>query len=186
MQVKDAMTEGVIGVPATTSLLQAITMMLRSHISTLPVFDANDSLVGILSEGDLRQRNEPGTQQHRPRWLKFLLGEGMRAEAHIPAHGWNVEEVMTQGAISVAENASLREAVDLMNRHKIKRLPVMVGDRVVGVLVHADLLRALTVLFPASHRAPDDAEIRSSILAELNRHVKTLPTATRSERVTYH
>ena len=186
MQVKDAMTEGVIGVPATTSLLQAITMMLRSHISTLPVFDANDSLVGVLSEGDLRQRNEPGTQQHRPRWLKFLLGEGMRAEAHIPAHGWNVEEVMTQGAISVAENASLREAVDLMNRHKIKRLPVMVGDRVVGVLVHADLLRALTVLFPASHRAPDDAEIRSSILAELNRHVKTLPTATRSERVTYH
>jgi CBS domain-containing protein len=185
MQVKDAMTEGVIGVPATTSLLQAITMMLRSHISTLPVFDANDSLVGILSEGDLRQRNEPGTQQHRPRWLKFLLGEGMRAEAHIPAHGWNVEEVMTQGAISVAENASLREAVDLMNRHKIKRLPVMVGDRVVGVLVHADL-GALTVLFPASDRVPEDAEIRSSILAELDRHVKTLPTATRSERVTYH
>jgi len=138
-----------------------------------------------LSEGDLRQRNEPGTQQHRPRWLKFLLGEGMRAEAHIPAHGWNVEEVMTQGAISVAENASLREAVDLMNRHKIKRLPVMVGDRVVGVLVHADL-GALTVLFPASDRVPEDAEIRSSILAELDRHVKTLPTATRSERVTYH
>ena len=61
----------------------------------------------------------------------------------------------------------------------------MVGDRVVGVLVHADL-GALTVLFPASDRVPEDAEIRSSILAELDRHVKTLPTATRSERVTYH
>jgi len=74
MQVKDAMTEGVIGVPATTSLLQAITMMLRSHISTLPVFDANDSLVGILSEGDLRQRNEPGSNSIDA-MLKFLLGE---------------------------------------------------------------------------------------------------------------
>jgi CBS domain-containing protein len=53
------MTEGAIGVPATTSLLQAITMMLRSHISTLPIFDANGSLLGILSEGD-RERDIGG------------------------------------------------------------------------------------------------------------------------------
>jgi CBS domain-containing protein len=45
MQVKDAMTEGVIGIHATASLLQAITMMLRSHIGALPVFDDNESLV---------------------------------------------------------------------------------------------------------------------------------------------
>jgi CBS domain-containing protein len=186
MQVKDAMTESVIGIHATASLLQAIATMLRSHISALPVFDANDSLVGILSEGDLLQRSEPGTQKRRPRWLKFLLGDGESAEAHIHAHGRNVEEVMTQGVIYVAETASLGEAVDLMNQHKIKRLPVMVGDRVVGILARADLLRALTVLFPASNQAPNEAEIRSSILAELDWHMKTLPTVPPSEPVTYH
>src|SRR5260370_31872588 len=108
MQVKDTMTESVIGIHATASLLQAIALMLRSHISALPVFDANESLVGILSEGDMLQRSELATQKGRPRWLKFLLGDGERAEAHIHAHGWNVD--MTQGVISVAETASLREA----------------------------------------------------------------------------
>ena len=83
---------------------------------------------------------------------------------------------MTQGVISVAETASLRKAVDLMSRHKIKRLPVMVGDRVVGILVRADLLRTLMVLFHTSNRAPNESVIRSSMLAELDRRVKALRT----------
>lgn len=176
MQVKDAMTEGVVGIDANASLLQAIALMLRSRASALPVFDADHSLVGVLREAGLFQRSERGAQKRRPRWLKFLLGDDVRAEAHIHAHGLNVDEVITQGVISVAETASLRKAVDLMDRHKIKRLSVMVGDRVVGVLVRADLLRALMVLFLASNRASNDAGIRSSILAELDRRVKKLRT----------
>ena len=95
MQVRDVMTHGVIGVPESASVAEAIETMLRSRVSALFVFDAKHALIGILSEGDLLRRSELGSEHKRPRWLEFLLGSGRLAESYAHEHGRKVGEVMT-------------------------------------------------------------------------------------------
>jgi len=168
MQVKDAMTTNVVGIQAQSTIAVAIETMLRSRISALPVFDEKNALVGILSEGDLLRRAELGTEKHRPRWIEFLLGPGGNAASYVRSHGRKVAEVMTTNVVTIAQTAALAEAVELMNRYRIKRLPVVLDGAVVGVLARADLLRALAVSLAAPAKGNTDAEIRNSILAQFN------------------
>jgi CBS domain-containing protein len=167
MQVRDAMTTNVIGVQSGSSLAQAIEIMLRSHISALPVFDEKHALIGILSEGDLLRRAELGTEKRRPRWLEFLIGPGSFASAYVHAHGRKVDEVMTTNLVTIEQTATLSEAVDLMTRHDVKRLPVMLNGIVIGVIARADLLRAMAPLLQAPSKLTADTEIRDSILDQL-------------------
>lgn len=167
MLVKDAMTTNVIGVESDASISQAIAIMLRSHVSALPVFSSERALVGILSEGDLLGRAELGTEKWRPRWLEFLLGPGRFAAAYVHTHGRIVGEVMTAAVVTVEQTATLAEAVDLMTRHHIKRLPVTSNGAVVGILARADLVRAMAAVLQTPVKAGCDAEIRDIIVARL-------------------
>lgn len=167
MQVSQAMSTKVITIQPDASIAEAIDLMLGSHVSGLPVVDREGTLVGLLSEGDLLRRAELGTQKPRARWIEVLLGPGKAAEAYVQTHGRKVEELMTADPIAIAPGADLSEAVDLLNRHKIKRLPVTLEGRVVGILTRADLLRALAKLLPAEREGVPDAAIRSSILSQL-------------------
>ena len=169
MQVKDAMTTNVVGIQSDAGIDQAVEIMLRSRISALPVFDDEHTLVGIISEGDLLRRAELGTERRRPRWLELLLGPGRFATDYVHAHGRKVDELMTYEVVTVEQDAALEEAVDLMNRHKVKRLPVMANGRLVGILARADLLRALAPLLKAPAAKRGDDEIRDSLLAALER-----------------
>src|SRR5579871_6884498 len=76
VQVQDVMTRNVIAIRANAPITEAITLMLRTHVSGLPVLDEQNALVGMLSEGDLLRRGEHGTEKKRPRWIEFLLGPG--------------------------------------------------------------------------------------------------------------
>jgi CBS domain-containing protein len=167
MQVSQAMSTKVITIQPDASIAEAIDLMLGSHVSGLPVVDREGTLVGLLSEGDLLRRAELGTQKPRARWIEVLLGPGKAAETYVQTHGRKVEELMTADPIAIAPGADLSEAVDLLNRHKIKRLPVTLEGRVVGILTRADLLRALAKLLPAEREGVPDAAIRSSILSQL-------------------
>ncbi len=169
MQVQDAMTRNVIGIQTDATIGKAIELMLQGRVSGLPVFDAERQLVGIVSEGDLLRRSELGTEKHRPRWIEFLLGPGRMAEEYVHTHGRKVEEVMSRNVITTTEMADLGEAIDLMNRHHIKRLPVMFNARVVGVLTRADVLRKLAERLPKDSRQIGDAELKSAVLTELER-----------------
>jgi CBS domain-containing protein len=167
MQVKDAMTTNVVGIQSDATIAQAVEIMLKSRISALPVFDEKNALVGVLSEGDLLRRAELGTEKQRPRWLELLLGPGRFAGAYAHAHGRKVSEVMTPDVVTVDQSASLEEAVDLMNRHKVRRLPVLSGQRLIGILARADLLRALAPLLDAPTKSASDEEIHDYVLAQL-------------------
>jgi CBS-domain-containing membrane protein len=144
--------------------------MLQYAISGLPVVDAADRVVGIITEGDLLRRTETGTERrHRPRWLEFLLGPGRLAEEYVHSHSRKVEEVMTRQVVTVAEETPVGEIARLMEQHRIKRVPVIRDNSVVGIVSRANLLRGLARLTDEAPAATaNDLAIREQILAELD------------------
>jgi CBS domain-containing protein len=167
MNAADVMSRNIVSVGREATIADAIWLMLDHQISGLPVIDAGQ-LVGILTEGDLLRRSETGTERHRPRWLEMLMGPGRLAADYVRTHGRKVEEIMTRDLVSVTPDTPLDEVVALMERRRIKRVPVVDGGAAVGIVSRADLLRALARTLeeePAS--AGSDAKIRERLLAEL-------------------
>ncbi len=165
MQVRDVMTRKVISVTVDDSILAAARLMLQNRISGLPVVDADGSLVGVVTEGDFLRRGELGTQRPRPKWLEFLLGPGRLASEYVHAFGRKVGEIMTADPIFVTEDDSLQTVVELMERRRIKRLPVMRDGRLVGIVSRANLVHAVVGLARDSQApAGDDAAIYNQVL----------------------
>jgi CBS domain-containing protein len=171
MRAHQIMTRSVISVTPDTSIIEAAAIMLKRHVSGLPVVDAAGKLVGIVSEGDFIRRGEIGTQRKRGRWLKFILGPGKSASDFVHEHGRKVSEVMTTSPLTITEDAALAEIVDIMERNNVKRLPVMNGDRVVGIVSRANLLQAVASL---ARQVPDptadDDHIRKRVIDALERN----------------
>ena len=168
MRVSDVMTRSVISVGAGKSVVHAIRMMLQNRISGLPVVDEANNLIGMLTEGDFLRRGETGTQRQRPKWLEFLIGPGRLAEEYVRTSGrQRIDEVMTRDPITVTEDAPLETVVELMERHRIKRLPVVRDGKMVGIVSRANLMHALVSMARDAAPAPagGDAAIRDRILA---------------------
>jgi CBS domain-containing protein len=157
-----------------SSILEAARLMLQNRISGLPVVDSNKNLVGIVTEGDFLRRRETGTQRQRPRWLEFILGPGKLASEYTHAAGRRVDEVMTDEVYTATEDMPLEQAVHLMERYRIKRLPVVRGNTPVGIVTRANILSAVARLaHEAQPTSTSDAEIRAKLSDEL----KKLPWA---------
>jgi CBS domain-containing protein len=171
MRAADVMTTNVISVGSDASILKAVQLMLQHKISGLPVVDANGTLVGMVTEGDLLRRAETGTARRRPRWLEFIIGPGRLADEYVRSHGRKVEDVMTVTPVTVKEDTPLAEIVRLMERRGIKRVPVMRDNRIVGIITRVNLVRALASM--AHEGKPDspadDGALRDHILALLKR-----------------
>jgi CBS domain-containing protein len=172
MLAQDIMTKDVATVRPDTALADAITIMLDHHVSGLPVVDRDNRLVGVLTEGDLLRRTETGTEPTHARWLDFILGPGRLAAQYVRTHGRQVENLMTQDVATVAPETPLAEIVQLMESKRIKRVPVMRGDTLVGVVSRADLLRPLArVLKQVSQpTSATDRQIHDAIVAEFAAH----------------
>jgi CBS domain-containing protein len=172
MRAHQIMTRKLITVKADTPILEAANVMLQHHISGLPVVDDTGGLLGIVSEGDFMRRSEIGTQGPRIRWLDFLMGAGKSALDFVREHGRRVGEIMTRDALFTAtEDMPLEEIVRLMERQNVKRLPVVRGDTLVGIVTRSDLLRAVASL---SRDIPDptadDDHIRTRVITSIEKN----------------
>jgi CBS domain-containing protein len=168
MQARDIMASRVVSIAPEATVLEAIELMLKNRISGLPVIDRTGELVGIVTEGDFLRRAETGTERKRPRWLEFLLGPNSLAKDYVRSHGRKVEEVMTKELVTVSEEAPLDEVVRIMERKRVKRLPVMRGRELVGIVSRASLLHAFaTMSRDLPQPAKSDADIRRRVMEEL-------------------
>jgi CBS domain-containing protein len=169
MRAHQIMTKDVISVTPQTSIEDAARIMLRTHISGLPVLDEGGKLVGIVSESDFLRRSEIGTGRKRPAWLQFLIGPGRAAADFVHERGRKVEDVMTENPVTVDEEAPLEDLVRLMEKKGIKRLPVMSGNQLTGIVTRSNLLQAVASI---AHEIPDptadDDHIRDRILRTVN------------------
>lgn len=164
MHAIHVMTRDVVAVTPHTTIEEAAKILLRMHISGLPVIDDAGNLVGIVSESDFLRRSEIGTGRRHAAWLSFFMGPGRAAAEFIHERGRKVEDVMTRKVITVQEETSLADIVALMEKHGIKRVPVMRGKVTVGIVTRSNLLQAMASLaneIPAP--GADDEHIRERI-----------------------
>lgn len=166
MQAKDIMTRNVVSVDPEADIREAARLLLDNKISALPVIDANGHLAGVISEGDLMHRPESGTGRRHSWWLMLLSSPKERAIDYIREHSRRVGDVMTRNVITVDENTPLERIADLLEKHHIKRVPVMRAGKVVGVVSRADLLRGLIAQRKAPVGAKDET-IRAAVEKEL-------------------
>ena len=168
MRAHQIMTKPVFTVLPDATILEAANLMLRRHISGLPVVDTAGKLVGVVSEGDFIRRSEIGTQRKRSRLLRFILGPGQAATDFVHEHGCKIVEIMSHDPVTISEDTPIEAIVTLMEKNKLKRLPVMRGGQVVGIVSRANLLQAVASL---ARQIPDptadDDHIRNRIINAL-------------------
>ena len=172
MRAHQIMTRKVITVKADTPVLDAANLMLQHHISGLPVVDETGRLIGMVSEGDFIRRSEIGTQRPRIRWLEFLMGVvGKAAQDYVREHGRKVSDIMTQDDLCIAtEDMPLSELVGLMERRNVKRMPVVRGHTLIGIVTRTDLLRAVASLArDVPDPTADDDHIRDRVIATIEK-----------------
>ena len=171
MRAHQIMTRPVITVTPETAIVDAANTMLRKHVSGLPVVDGKGKLVGIVSEGDFIRRSEIGTQRKRGKFLKFILGPGKAAADFVHEHGRKVAEIMTAEPLTIAEDTQLEEIVELMEKNGIKRLPVMRGDKLVGIVSRSNLLQAVASLArDVPDPTADDDHIRNRVIDAIEKY----------------
>jgi CBS domain-containing protein len=171
MRAHQIMTPHVITATVDTPIAEAARTMLEHHISGLPVLDGRGKLVGVVSQGDFVRRAEIGTQRRRSRWLKLLLGPGHEAADFVRESGRKVGDVMNPSPVTVTEDATLEEVAATMERNDIKRVPVMHGDRLVGIVTRTNLVQAvLDLAREVPDPTADDDHIRKRIHAAIEKH----------------
>jgi CBS domain-containing protein len=170
MKAVDVMTRNVVSVKLDSSVFEAAQLMILNRISGLPVLDTSGKLVGVVTEGDLLRRAETGTERSTPSWLEFFLGQGRLATDYVRTHGRKIRDVMTPDPQTIVEETPLDEIVALMEQKRIKRLPVMRGDKMVGIVSRANLVQALASLARETvDTLPRDATLRELVLAEIDK-----------------
>lgn len=166
MLCKDVMTTPVISVLPDTTVREIAKLLLKRGISAVPVLDADGKLCGIVSEGDLLRRTETGTER-QPSWWLALIGEADKVHDYIGSHGTRAADVMTREVISVNETTTLASAATLLEKHRIKRVPVVRDGKVVGIVSRANLLQGLAAHPPAVPATLDDEALRTRVLDEI-------------------
>lgn len=169
MKASDIMVSDVITVSPDANIQDVAQILLEHRISGVPVVDASGKLVGIVSEGDLLRRAEAGTGHERSWWLKLLMGREVLAAEYVKEHSRKVADVMTREVITAAPSAPVAEIARLLERNRIKRVPIVRDGALVGIVSRANLLQGLASMRReiAVEKPVADAELREKVLDRL-------------------
>lgn len=168
MKARDIMVKPVLTVKASTSVLDLAKLLSEKRISGLPVVDDNGALIGIVSETDLLHRAETGTEKKRKWWMQVLVDSEALARDFVKTHGTRTADIMCPYVISVSADADLKHVAETLDANNIKRVPVMEGDKLVGIITRGDLVRALVAAqFKLPAGATDDVELQKRIMSRI-------------------
>jgi CBS domain-containing protein len=169
MQARDIMTAQVVTIAANATIRELADLLVKRGVSGVPVVGPKGELVGIVSEGDLIRRSEIGTARSRSWWLRLLAGEHALAADFIKENARHVADVMTRDVVTAEPDATLGHLARLLERHAIKRIPIVHNKQLVGIVSRANLVQAFASLEKKPHLelSPTDAAIRDRILHRL-------------------
>ena len=175
LTARDLMTRRVHTIRADVPIEKAVAALTRRGVSALPVVDTDNRVIGMISEGDLFRRRELGTNSRRRKgWLEILIHVDRLARDYIRSHARTVRDVMTTKVFSVTEDTSAAEVADMLEAHRIKRLPVTREGKLVGIVSRADLVRALVKRPGKPHKPGDARVIQEAFMQRLRRQPWTV------------
>ncbi len=164
MIASEIMTRDVTTVSPSASVREAAKLMVDRRLSGLPVVTSDGRLVGMLTASDLLHRVETGTERRSSWFTNFFADPDDMARQYAKAHGLKAHEVMSRHVISVRDDADLSEVADVLDRNRLKRVPVVRDGTLVGIISRSDLVRLLS---EASIGQPiatsDDAAVQNAI-----------------------
>jgi CBS-domain-containing membrane protein len=169
MKASDVMVADVITVKPDSNVPDVAVLLLANHISAVPVVDDAGNLVGMISEGDLLRRGEADTGHERSWWLKLLMGREVLAAEFLREHSLKVADLMTRSIVTAEPDTPVADIATLLERHRIKRVPIVRNGKVVGIVSRANLIQALAT-FRSKAVPPQpiaDAELREKIVSRL-------------------
>lgn len=166
MQAADVMTQNVVTVSPDSEVREIASLLLEHGISAVPVVGDGGKVLGIVSEGDLMRRVENDTNRRKSWWLKLFAGHD--AADYVKSHGRRAHEIMTRDPITIDEDMPLHKISRLLEKHHIKRVPVVNKGKLVGIVSRSNLLRGFSVAATEASVSADDREIRETILKEIN------------------
>lgn len=167
MLAKDVMTTPALAVTPDTDVQAVAELLLECRISAVPVVDEDGRVCGIVSEGDLMNRADAGTRHRRSWWLEMLRGSEEQARDFLRSRGRRVKDVMTRDVVAAAEDTPLADIAALLEKHRIKRVPVLRDGKIVGIVSRADLLQGFAFSEPAWPTLHDDRRVRDELDAAL-------------------
>jgi CBS domain-containing protein len=167
MLAKDVMTTPALAVTPDTDVQAVAELLLECRISAVPVVDEDGRVCGIVSEGDLINRADAGTRHRRSWWLEMLRGSEEQARDFLRSRGRRVKDVMTSDVVAAAEDTPLADIAALLEKHRIKRVPVLRDGKIVGIVSRADLLQGFARSEPAWPTLHDDRRVRDELDAAL-------------------
>jgi CBS domain-containing protein len=178
MNAADVMMLNVITVSADVDVRDVAKILVTNRISAVPVVDEQGKLVGIISEGDLVRRPEIGNEKPLSWWLDPLNTKGALADEFIRSHSRKVSDVMTRDVVTAKPDDSLGHIADLLEKYRIKRVPIVSGERIVGIVSRANLVQALASLVEKREKRTEstsasDAKLRSILFARLQQAPRT-------------
>ncbi len=173
MQAADVMTKDVITVSPETEIREIVELLIQHRISALPVVTADQRVVGIVSEGDLMRRIENKTDKRDSWWLSVLFSGSNDVEKYIKSHGRKAADIMTPNPVSISDDTPLYKIAQTLEKHHIKRVPVVKDGKLVGIVSRANLLQGFAVAYSDSTAAgsDDDQTLRNKVQHELTAEV---------------
>jgi CBS domain-containing protein len=167
MKAKDIMVMKVMTVGPEATVREAANILFQNRISALPVVDEHGRLVGIVSEGDLARRVELETDDRRSWWLELFTRKSKEnlAVKYVKSHARRVKDIMTRRVITAKPATSLRDIAALLEKNRIKRVPIVAKGRVVGIVSRANLVQALASLREEDQPGTTiDSKIRKKVM----------------------
>jgi CBS-domain-containing membrane protein len=168
MNASDVMVRDVVTVGPEDAVSKAAQLLVDHDISALPVIDNDRYVIGILSEADLLHCDKIGTEKHRAWWLEAVTPPSVLELDYAKSHGRRAAELMSEDVISANEDTPLSELANILEKRRIKRVPILKDGKLVGIVGRSNLIQALASV--ASQPEKDllsDRGIRSAILARL-------------------
>lgn len=146
MNARDVMTAPAYTIRDTATVGEAAQLLADKRISTLPVLDQDEKLVGVLTHTDffLHPIHYPGAEGHLFELLGSLVGVDNLESASKTLAERSVRDVMTHPVTTITEDADIGEIARLMLHDKRTRLPVVRGEKVVGIVCRHDFLKLIT------------------------------------------
>lgn len=163
MEANDVMTTSVVAVGPDTDVRTIAQRLLERGISAVPVVDDSGHLLGIVSEGDLMHRPESETEGRPSWWLRLFAGSEEKARDYAKSHGKKAADVMTREITTVTEDARLDEIAATLERHRIKRVPVLRDGKLVGIVSRANLLHGLATAAATQPLRASDKQLRQDL-----------------------